>query len=281
MFESRLKDQILEASGSITLNEQQVLALQTMLERLDADPFENGGSGQIDTDDLEKLGLSANGEQKQSGGGDPFDVDGFSNEGVGLGDDGEDDLISPSAAVVAPVATPDHDRDIPEEILQTMQALQSDGEEVPLDSLASQPQAQQPQQQAPQSQPQQQQAPQQSTQGAGGGGETPAEMADAIRQQFANESAPAPAQPQMVEQQVVIPPVQQAPAPAPAPVFAPQAEEPVSWSQVMENYRSAHKANGFDTNVNGHGGGAEKAAKKAAFRQQIASLGSTQVKQTA
>ena len=269
MFEDSVKRRVFESRGGITLNEQQLEALKVMLERLDADPFENGGGKGIDTEDLETLGLKADGDQKGSSHGDPFAVDGFEDEGIGLGDD-NDDLISPSAAVVAPIATPDHDRDIPEEVLQTMKVLQSDEEEVPLSSLDSQqaPQEPQPQQaQAPADPSQQQQA---APQGASGGGETPAGMADTIRKNFANESAQRQAsrvQEQPLPAPTYAPPVYET---APAPAMADPNGNP--WGSIMENYRRSHRAAGLDSNVTGHTDGATKAMQKAQLRGKIEAL---------
>lgn len=175
--------------GVVTISSALAKQIVEALKEAESDPFARGGSGSIDTDDLERLGVQVVKKSSSDRGGDPFAGEEEEEAQHSLGFGNTEDPIPASAAIVAPSATPGGDSKIPEEVLRTMEILMSPEKEVPL--TPSEPTSNsalrgmfggQEQEEEEGSDPQSQLAPEEEE----GGEESPAEMAQRIRKTLAN-----------------------------------------------------------------------------------------------
>lgn len=126
--------------GVVTISADLAKQIVRALKEAESDPFSRGGSGSIDTGDLERLGVQVVNKPSSGRGDDPFSSDDDDDEAHhSLGFGNTEDPIPPSAAVVAPSATPGGDSKIPDEVLRTMEILMSSEEEVPLNPAEQSP----------------------------------------------------------------------------------------------------------------------------------------------
>lgn len=137
---SKIRHRIFEGASkqkSVILSFQEALALRQLLEALEADPFSNSHPV-LDTLDMQKLDLEV--DDTPDVGDD--DRDPFTNgDGADAKPDAQAaavgiDRIAVELAVVAPDATPFHNEPIPASVLAALTALQSDGQEQPVSSMA-------------------------------------------------------------------------------------------------------------------------------------------------
>lgn len=118
-------------AGVVTIEKRLAGRILGLLAEAEADPFLSGGSGSMDTNDLESLGLKVVGKQS-SGNDDPFGGDDEEEEENDLLSGNVEELIPVSSAIVAPSATPGGAERIPDAVLQAMDVLRSSEREVPL-----------------------------------------------------------------------------------------------------------------------------------------------------
>jgi len=127
----------------LTLTEGQVTELRTLLETMRDDPF-GGGQSIIDTDGLEALGLEVS-EQHQLGiAADTTDpiLNKSGDRGGEFYAERRQPQLGVQASLVAPNATPDHNKPIPQKVILAMLAVSPDSftEATPSTQRTQQPQ---------------------------------------------------------------------------------------------------------------------------------------------
>lgn len=115
-----------ERKSRFTFSERKALA--RLVEYAERDPFNSSDSFSVD--DLKKFGLDSRGEsdlyrdEDDDDAQDPFGFEDRERRDRNSSD--HEEMLSVAQAVTAPEATPDFDREIPEEVLASMRVLQGD-----------------------------------------------------------------------------------------------------------------------------------------------------------
>lgn len=136
--------------GPITLNESEVSVLRKMIEQMDVDPFSGrlNGTSFLNAKDLGQIGLGNDADEYA---GLPTDYDDEDiNDQLMNDPDGSvtknksairsaSDLIPVEQALVAPLATPHSEEEIPDSVLNSLRVLQTKSEERPLEQLQDEP----------------------------------------------------------------------------------------------------------------------------------------------